>query len=108
MDVQLHVSAGRRQLLPRLHSHSHQVADAADVEHDEVVPGAPDDSTEMSDHSRAAPAAAGPKSLRATGVVAALAKRLLRAWHRAIAIASRAWSSSLPSGIFTCAASMRP
>src|SRR5438445_526424 len=81
VDVQLHLAARRRKLLPRLRRDGDHVANASNVEHDKISARAADDSTQMCDH-----------------LVAALVNFLLRAWHTAIAIASRAWSSSRPSG----------
>src|SRR5207247_3108722 len=90
VDVQLDIAAWRRQLLPRLACHCDDVADPSDVQHHEIRTGPSHNSAEMSDH-----------------LIAALANPRLRAWHSAIAIASRAGSSRRPSGLFICADRMR-
>src|SRR5436305_492886 len=76
-----------------------QIAHTTHVDDDEVGTGPPHHPAEMCDHFRSA--------RRAAGVAADCVKRRLRAWHSAIAIASLAWSSSLPSGNLTCAESIR-
>src|SRR5258706_7574890 len=91
VDVQLDVSPRWRQQLAGRGRHADHIAHATDVDDHEVRSRAPHHATEVGDHL----------------VAAALVKRRLRAWQMAIAIASRACSSSRPSGIFTWAASMR-
>jgi len=72
-DVQLDITAWWWQLLPRLACHSDDVADPSNVQHHEIRTGSSHNPAEVSDH-----------------LIAALANLRLRAWQRAIAMASRA------------------
>src|SRR6266849_8265953 len=73
VDVEVYVAAGRRNFLARRRAHADHVADAADVEHDEIRARPPNLSSEMGDH-----------------LTAARVNCRLRAWQTAMAMASRA------------------
>src|SRR5207248_8766274 len=91
VDVQLEVTFGRGHLLTGRRRQADHVADASDVQHHEIGTGPANRSAQVSDHRTCT----ADENLR------------LRRWHIAIATASRACSSILPSGILTCAAIMR-
>src|SRR6266849_6497616 len=73
VDVEVDVAAGRGNLLARRRAHADHVADAADVEHYEIRPRTSNLSAEVGDH-----------------LTAARVNCRLRAWHTAMAMASRA------------------
>ena len=85
MNVQVDVAVWRRDTLPSCRRDADHVADSTHVDDNVITSGAQHRPAEMRDH-RAGTAAE---------------KRRLRMWQTAIAMASRACSSSFPSGIFT-------
>src|ERR1700687_5879732 len=90
VDVEVDLAARGRHLLTSDGAHADHVPDPTDVDHDEVGPSAAHRAGEVCDQC-----AAARENWR------------LRAWQTAMAMASSAWSSSLPSGSLTCAPSMR-
>src|SRR5260370_37933210 len=90
VNVEVHLGARSRHLLPSSCADADHVANAPDVHDNEISSRSLHLATEMRDQGMAA-----RENLR------------LRAWHTAMAMASSAWSSSLPSCSLTCAPNMR-